>query len=285
MKVDTRSFPGVNMVESQRDAGERSTRRRLDFTFDINMVGPLRRHDEEGASPRDQPWKGEREYITEEQVRHMRYNGHSLLKKYEYQYRQCRQYESEDEEYEHRIGKSLKRCEDTRDHWHFPFFKYCWNSGMTRLPTINNCLKCGPRKHDAKGVSVFQHLGSMPPQDKQTKSSHGENFEEEDKYHRPRWCPDGLSRSQKHRIQRLCTLEEAETQYLEMLRKACPNLAVHVHCTQKNESHPRKKEWRPKPTKADGTTSAGPNMVFVLPPEFYAPDRKELPVARLDFGS
>jgi hypothetical protein len=25
-------------------------------------------------------------------------------------------------------------------------------------------------------------------------------------------------------------------------------------------------------------------MVFVLPPEFYAPDRKELPVAQLDFG-
>jgi hypothetical protein len=26
-------------------------------------------------------------------------------------------------------------------------------------------------------------------------------------------------------------------------------------------------------------------MVFVLPPEFYAPDRKELPVAQLNFGS
>jgi hypothetical protein len=25
-------------------------------------------------------------------------------------------------------------------------------------------------------------------------------------------------------------------------------------------------------------------MVFVLPLEFYAPDRKELPVAQLDFG-
>jgi hypothetical protein len=25
-------------------------------------------------------------------------------------------------------------------------------------------------------------------------------------------------------------------------------------------------------------------MVFVLPPEFYAPDHKELPVAQLDFG-
>jgi hypothetical protein len=81
---------------------------------------------------------------------------------------------------------------------------------MSRLPTINNCLKCRPQKHDAKGVSVFQHLGPMPPQDKQAKSSHGENFEEEDKYPRPRWCPDGLSRSQKCRVQRLRTLEEAE---------------------------------------------------------------------------
>jgi hypothetical protein len=66
MKVDTRPFPGVNMVEGHRDAGERSVRRRLDFTFDVNMAGPPRRRDEkEGASPRDRPWKGEREYITE----------------------------------------------------------------------------------------------------------------------------------------------------------------------------------------------------------------------------
>jgi hypothetical protein len=40
----------------------------------------------------------------------------------------------------------------------------------------------------------------------------------------------------------------------------------------------------PKPTKVDGTASAGSNMMFVLPLEFYAPDRKELPVAYLDFG-
>jgi hypothetical protein len=108
----------------------------------------------------------------------------------------------------------------------------------------------------------------MLPQDKQAKSSRGENFEEqeEDKYHQPRWCPDGLSHSQKRRIQWLCTLKEVEAQYLEMLRKARPDLAVHVHCTQKKESHHQKKGWRPKPTKADGTTSAGTNMVFVLPP-------------------
>jgi hypothetical protein len=88
MKVDTRPFLGINMVESHRDAGERSVRRRLDFTFDINMAGPLRRHDEkEGASPRDRPWKGKREYITEDQVRHVRYQwplSAHLLKKYEY---------------------------------------------------------------------------------------------------------------------------------------------------------------------------------------------------------
>jgi hypothetical protein len=125
----------------------------------------------------------------------------------------------------------------------------------------------------------------MLPQDKQARISRKENFEEEeDKYHWPRWCPDGLSRSQKRRVQRLRIWEEAEAQYLEMLRKARPNLVVKVHCTQKKESLPRKKEWHPKPTKVDGTASAGTNMVFVLPPEFYAPDRKELPVAQLDFG-
>jgi hypothetical protein len=148
MKVDTRPFPGVNMVESHRDAGERSARRRLDFTFDINMAGPLRHCDEkEGASPHDRPQKGEREYITEEQVRHVRYQwplSVHLLKKYEFQYWHRCQYESEDEGYEHHTRKSLKRREDTRDHWHCPFFKYSWNSGMSRLPTINNSLECGP---------------------------------------------------------------------------------------------------------------------------------------------
>jgi hypothetical protein len=69
-----------------------------------------------------------------------------------------------------------------------------------------------------------------------------------------------------------------------MLRKAHPDLAVKVHCTQEKESRPRKKEWRPKPTKVNGTASAGTNVVFVLPQEFYAPDDKELPVAQLDFG-
>jgi hypothetical protein len=59
---------------------------------------------------------------------------------------------------------------------------------------------------------------------------------------------------------------------------------VKVHRTQEKESRPRKKEWCLKATKVDGTASAGTNMVFVLPLEFYAPDRKELPIAQLNFG-
>jgi hypothetical protein len=46
-----------------------------------------------GASLCDRPQKGEKEYITEEQVRHVRYQrplSTHLLKKYEYQYRQRR---------------------------------------------------------------------------------------------------------------------------------------------------------------------------------------------------
>jgi hypothetical protein len=39
MKVDTRPFPDVNMVEGHRDSGERSARRRLDFSFNVNMAG------------------------------------------------------------------------------------------------------------------------------------------------------------------------------------------------------------------------------------------------------
>jgi hypothetical protein len=52
------------------------------------------------------------------------------------------------------------------------------------------------------------------------------DFDEEgDKYHRSRWCPDGLNRSQKRRVQRLRSLEEAEAKYIESLRKARPDLA------------------------------------------------------------
>jgi hypothetical protein len=64
-------------------------------------------------------------------VRNQRPASSDLLKKYEYQYQQYLQRETEEDEYECRTRKSLKKWEDTRDHWHCPFFKYCWDSGMS----------------------------------------------------------------------------------------------------------------------------------------------------------
>jgi hypothetical protein len=91
----------------------------------------------------------------------------------------------------------LKKWEDTRDHWHCPFFKYCWDSGMSRLPTTKDCSECGSWKRDVDGVLVFQRLGLVPPQHEQNQQPRRrvDLEEEEDKYHWPRWCPDGLNRS------------------------------------------------------------------------------------------
>ena len=58
---------------------------------------------------------------------------------------------------------------------------------------------------------------------------------EEDRYHRPRWCPDGLNHSQKRRVQRLRKLEEAEAKYLDVLRKARPDLAEQVRRPRREE--------------------------------------------------
>ena len=63
---------------------------------------------------------------------------------------------------------------------------------------------------------VFQRLGPRTHHDNHVERPSRDDLEleEEDKYHRPRWCPDGLSRSQKHIVQRLRILEEAEARYL-----------------------------------------------------------------------
>jgi hypothetical protein len=82
----------------------------------------------------------------------------------------------------------------------------------------------------------------------------------------------------------LRSLEEAEARYLEIVAKACPDLADKVYYTQKRESRPPKKEWRPKSTRADAKTSADAHMVFVLSAEFQAQGHEELPVAQLDLG-
>jgi hypothetical protein len=74
----------------------------------------------------------------------------------------------------------------------------------------------------------------------------------------PQWCPDGLTKSQKRRVQRLCQLEQhEEAERLVMYKKKI-----------------RSKVWRPKP-KADGGEDdkfqADINMVVFRPKEFMAP--------------
>ena len=87
------------------------------FTFQINMVGPVCRRDERrkeadsGKQPQDED-ESEQQYITEEQVRHIRNQlpaSNRLLEKYEYQYKLRRWYESEEEEYKHHTGRTLGR--------------------------------------------------------------------------------------------------------------------------------------------------------------------------------
>jgi hypothetical protein len=157
---------------------------------------------------------------------------------------------------------------------------------MSRLPTTKDCPECGPGKQVANGVSVFRRLGPVPSQQEQIQPPQRRvNFKEQvDKYHRPHWCPDGLNRSQKRRVQRLRSLEEAEARYLESLRKARPDLADKIHYMQKRESRTPRKEWRPKSTRADVKTSADTLMVFVFPTEFHARADEELSVAQLDLG-
>jgi hypothetical protein len=202
-----------------------------------------------------------------------------LLNKYEQQYDRRRRYDDDDGGYRrsdanrryrqndrdndgyerHARGRSRER-DDVDKHWNCPFFKHCWDSGMSRLPTIENCPECKQQRKRTNEVSVFERLGPLPPINKRAESSQEEDFEEsdgeEDRYHRPRWCPDGLSHSQKRRVQRLRNLEEAEAQYLYTLRRARPDLAVKIQQTVETKARPPKKVWRPKQAKADAQASA-----------------------------
>ena len=86
------------------------------------MVGPMRRHDKqkrEAASSKRPQDEHELEHVTEEQVRHIRNQlpaSNRLLEKYQYQYKLHRRHESEEDEYEHRTGRTLGRRQAIRDH-------------------------------------------------------------------------------------------------------------------------------------------------------------------------
>ncbi|KAK1605495.1 hypothetical protein QYE76_029168 [Lolium multiflorum] len=316
LKGNTCLSHGVNTVDLSHSIREPG------FSFSVNMARLVNCHsadkaesshsrgkDKEEAVPRDRPQDDDRRYLTEEEVRSIRYQrplSVHLLNKYEQQYDRRRRYDEDDEKYRrsdaesrryrqydgsndgyerHARGRS-KEQDDMDRHWDCPFFKHCWDSGMSRLPTIENCPECKQQRKRTSEVSVFERLGPLPPQNKRAESSQEEDFEEsdgeEDRYHRPRWCPDGLSHSQK-RVQRLRNLEEAEAQYLYTLRRARPDLAVKIQQTLETKARPPKKVWRPKQAKADAQASAdadaeisaGTNTVFRISSEIYDPRHGE----------
>ncbi|KAK1601245.1 hypothetical protein QYE76_008039 [Lolium multiflorum] len=130
----------------------------------------------------------------------------------------------------------------------------------TPVPDLGFAMTAALELFSYRGFLLFERLGPLPPHNKRAESSQEEDFEEsdgeEDRYHRPRWCPDGLSHSQKRRVQRLRNLEEAEAQYLYTLRRARPDLAVKIQQTLETKARPPKKVWRPKQAKADAQASA-----------------------------
>ena len=55
-----------------------------------------------------------------------------------------------------------------------------------------------------------------------------------------------------------------KARYLDVLRKARPDLAEQVRHPRRVERRPPRREWHPKQPRADEKPSANVNMVFVL---------------------
>ncbi|KAK1607799.1 hypothetical protein QYE76_031472 [Lolium multiflorum] len=252
--------------------------------------------DKEEAVPRDRPQDDDRRYLTEEEVRSIRYQrplSVHLLNKYEQQYDRRRRYDEDDERYrrsdaedrryrqnsgnndgyERRASERSREQDNVDRHWDCPFFKHCWDSGMSRLPTIENCPECKQQgRRGASEVSVFKRLGPLPPQSKRAESSQEEDFEEsdgeEDRYHRPRWCPDGLSHSQKRGCSG-CETGRSRGTVPVHVEKSAARSGRENPANSGDEGAPAKESMAPKTGEsqasadADADASADTNMVSV----------------------
>ncbi|KAK1649329.1 hypothetical protein QYE76_067134 [Lolium multiflorum] len=281
---DARSH-GVNTVDLSHSIREPG------FSFDANMAGFVIHHDadkaesshthgkkKDEAAPRDRPLDDDKRYLAEEEVRSMRYPRSlsvHLLSKYDQPYDRRHRYGGGDQRnhrsdangryrrnndgYERRARGRSEEQYNMDEHWNCPFFRHCWDSGMSRLPTIGNCPRCTQQRGRTNRVAVFKRLGPLPPQSKRTESSQEEDFEEsgreEDGYRQPRRCPDGLSQSRERRVQRPRSLEEAEARYLYMLRISRPDLATKIQRMVETKARPPKKVWRLKQAEDDAQAS------------------------------
>ena len=93
---------------------------------------------------------------------------------------------------------------------------------MERLPTPEDCPECSTQPRGGQRSSVFQRLGHppmhLPRHASPEQDRHETSSRKREECHLPQWCPEGLSKSQKQRIQLLRCLEQAEENYLRLLK-------------------------------------------------------------------
>jgi hypothetical protein len=141
---------------------------------------------------------------------------------------QKQRYEEEKRRYEeevHRKEREEHAREQEHAHWRFVFFRHYWNEGL-KLPTLNNCPGGNDkyteyRQDTVNRRSVHERIGRMHPSDgrcikinevnvqprKRYADHRWVDHEEEEDFEyvwqKGQWCPPGLRRSQKRRVQRL----------------------------------------------------------------------------------
>jgi hypothetical protein len=279
MKLDGHPFPqnmvgfSVNMVTAEEKGKVKvltSARAKQDGSVDptrqvtveqVHKEAPriLKSQIEVGESSRTKP----------------RVTSRILLNKWQRQQeKECYQkqkYEEEKQRFEeeaHRRELEEHAREQERAHWGCAFFRHCWNKGL-KLPTLKNCPECSDkytkyRQETVNHRSVHERIGRIYPNDGRRvkineandhpRKRHAdqkwvdqEEQEREYIWQEGQWCPPGLRRSQKRRVQRLRNQE------------------------LKQAGIKRKQVWRPK-DRPDGSGRSAPAcMVYFLPNEFMAP--------------
>jgi hypothetical protein len=197
-----------------------------------------------------------------------------LLNKWQRQLEKERHQERKHEEERRRAEEEVRKRdleqytrEQERAHWGCAFFRHCWNEGL-KLPTLRNCPECSGRyfeyrQETANRRSVHERIGRIHPSEDQRQKIEiidhlrkrqadlrwVDQEEDEDEYiwQKRQWCPPGLRKSQKRRVQRLRNRE---------LRHA---------------GIQKRQVWRTKDKPEGSNRSAPACMVYFLPNEFMAP--------------
>jgi hypothetical protein len=158
----------------------------------------LKSHTEVGESSRAKPWVTTLILLNKWQRQ---------LEKERYQKRRHEEEKRRaDEQACRRDLKQYTRKEE-RAHWGCAFFSHCWNEGL-KLPTLRNYPECSDRyfeyrQETANRRSVHERIGRIHPRKRQADQRWADQEEDEYIWQEGQWCPPGLRKSQKRRVQRL----------------------------------------------------------------------------------